>query len=917
MPDDGQSTLPHGLVTFLFTDVAGSTRLWEDAPDAMAAAMVEHDQLIEEVIAGHGGDLVRPRGEGDSRFAVFARPSDSIRAAVDIQLRMIEHPWSTPRPVSVRIAVHTGEADLRDGDYYGRAVNRAARLRAAGHPGQVLVSGETHDLAQDALPTHIKLRPLGSIALADLERPEPVYQVQHIDLPGEFPPLIASARAGVKLPPLTPDFLGRDSLVEEVAGELIGGDTRLVTLTGPGGVGKTQLALAVALSLRDEFPGGVFFVALADVSTSAAALYALAAAVEVRESNAEELLDTVVRSISSAPVLLLLDNGEQVSGLDALVAELLSNVEQLAVITTSRSPLRLRAEHRVPVPPLGLPPRDDLDGLGPNEARGYPSLDLFVRRAQAVDPSFQLDDESLPSVLEICHRLEGSPLSLELAAARTDILSLHDIEQRLSTQLTLLTSSHVDIPERQRTARATIEWSVSLLAPSERAALFTLCLLVGPFTLSDATALCPGQDSAVTMGALVDSSLVHTSRTSTGRFFDVAEAVRQYGRTALEESGNVDAERVRSLRHLTDVVTTWAPKLDTSEATTAVTQIRRRYEDIRGAIEWTHRRGSASDAGPLLAALRRYWVYDGQLREPSVWLVRWLDAATPDDHCRADIELAAGVLAYLLGDTPAATTLLEQCLLRDQVGSATLARGYLGAVSLGEGDVERASAMAAECERLATTANDYTAESLALSLRAVIAAVAGDTPLEKARYLRRLALARDVGDERRTAETLNNLAEVALAEGDISSASLFAQEALTTARQSGRMVTRDALYTQARLDLMREDALSALVHARESLQLSLDLGQPFETSQAVTLIGAIAVDLGRTGEGAELMAAGQRMRSASGPPLDVDLEPELEEYRRRVATELGVPDFEDAAGRGATISMESAAQLAMGILPTR
>jgi ATP/maltotriose-dependent transcriptional regulator MalT len=297
-------------------------------------------------------------------------------------------------------------------------------------------------------------------------------------------------------------------------------------------------------------------------------------------------------------------------------------------------------------------------------------------------------------------------------------------------------------------------------------------------------------------------------------------------------------------------------------------------------------------------------------------LLRWLDLAAPSDSLRPTVLLAAGVLSYLLDEPGSATELLSACADDESSGTAALAHGYLGAVRLGEGDLEGAAAHAASCEQQLSAA-DYEARSLALSLRAVIAAVAGDTTSERQHYLRRLGGARRQGDLRRVAETLNNLAEVCLADGDLASAETYAEEALASARNSGRIVTRDALYTRARLDLMREDPVAAIVHARESLHISLDLGQRFEISQGISLLGAIAVALGRTREGTELMVAGQLMRSQGGAPRDVDLEPELEHYRQQAARELGVNAYERAAADATTLPLDALVQLATGILPTR
>ncbi|MEO8106310.1 MAG: adenylate/guanylate cyclase domain-containing protein [Actinomycetes bacterium] len=917
MSDTSTLPMPQGLVTFLFTDVVGSTLLWEEAPEAMAAAMAEHDRLIEAVVARRRGHVVRPRGEGDSRFAVFSRASDAVLAAVDIQRTIRTQPWPTPRPVTIRLAVHTGEADVRDGDYYGRAVNRAARLRSVGHPGQILVSGATHDVAQDIVGSDLTMHPLGAIALADLERPEPVYQVEHPGLERDFPPLRTSDRNRVRLPPLPADFVGRATVQKEISSLLTFDGHRLVTLTGPGGIGKTQLAVATARAVRSHFPDGVVFVSLADVGDASTALYSLAAAAEVREQRDEPLVKTICRSLSSGPALLILDNCEQVSGFDSLVGDLLQEGTQLTVLATSRTPLRLQAERRFPVPPLEIPDEDVVVD-SPMRALTFSGIDFFVRRARAVDPDFALTTEAVPVVVAICRGVEGSPLALELAAARTDVLSLGDIKRRLSEQLTLLADGHSDLPERQRTVRSTIAWSTSLLNEDERRLLFALGELAGPFVLSDAEAMHTGKDTPMTVARLVDSSLVQRLRSGSGIQFRMADAVREFCRNELVGAASLGDTRLRLLHHLSAMLEREVPALQTAQADSALQQIRRRYEDVRSLVTWALEGDQLDEAGLLLSPARRYWVYDGHLAEPLSWLEAWLSQASRQHRQRARVMLASGVLAYLKDDPHLATDRLSACCVtHPPTAEAALASGYLGAVALGEGDPKRAGELAQDCEVFARATDNYEAHSLALSLRAVIAAVANDTARERELYGQRLALARKQGDGRRTAETLNNLAEVSLAEGDAESAASYAEAALVAAHESGRMATRDALYTQSRIDLLRDDPAIALVHARESLQLSVHLGQLFETSQSIGLIGAIAAALDQPARGAELMAAALDLRVSGEAPLELELEPEFARYREDAASRLGLAAFEELMAKAHSMPLEAAVQVALGIRPTR
>jgi class 3 adenylate cyclase len=421
--------LPSGLVTFLLTDVEGSTALWEAAPAQMRAALARHDRLFEEAIRVHGGAPIRPRGEGDSRFAVFASASNAAATALAIQWAFADEPWPTPSPLKVRIGIHTGEAELRDGDYYGLAVNRCARLRSIGYGGQILLSEATAALVRDDLPAGARLLDRGERRLRDLTRPERVFQLTTDDLSDELPPLASLDAHPNNLPVHPTALLGREQAVDDVRRLLLRADARLVTLTGPGGTGKTRLSVQVAADLLDCFEDGVFLVELATIGDPSLVPAAVAQVLGVRDMGSRPVLESLKEHLRRRSLLLVLDNFEQILPASPVVADLLATCPGLRVLVTSRESLRLRGEREYTVPPLALP--DAQHRPTPEELLRYPAAALFVERAVEIREDFAVTAENAPVVAEICQRLDGLPLAIELAAARVRLLAPEAMLARL------------------------------------------------------------------------------------------------------------------------------------------------------------------------------------------------------------------------------------------------------------------------------------------------------------------------------------------------------------------------------------------------------------------------------------------------------------------------------------------------------
>src|ERR1700737_4794452 len=472
---DSQPTLTTGPITFLFTDIEGSTRRWEADPVTMRKVLGRHDSILTEGIEGSGGQALLDRGEGDSFFAVFARPVDAVVAALGIQKALLAEPWPDGAPVLVRMAIHTG---LAGDDYRGPDTNRAARIRAIGHGGQVLVSHSTQALLQRALPDGMALLDLGEHALKDVSAPERVFQLAHPDLPSEFPRLKSLNMFRQNLPAAVTNFIGRERELAEV--RRLVRESGLLPLTGSGGTGKTRLALEVAGELIDDCPGGVCFVDVARVTDGEWGPQARAPPLGLREDPGRVATQVVAEHLGPARALVLLDNCEHlVEACSRLADSLLAACPQLSILCTSTEALNIAGEVAWRVPPLGVP--EAAESLPADRLAEYEAIRLFVDRASASRPGFKLTDQNGAAVAQVCRRLDGIPLALYLAAARIRAMSPEEILKRLDDRFRLLTGGGRTAMPRQQTLQAAVDWSHGLLADEEKVLFRRLSVFVGGF----------------------------------------------------------------------------------------------------------------------------------------------------------------------------------------------------------------------------------------------------------------------------------------------------------------------------------------------------------------------------------------------------------------------------------------------------
>jgi predicted ATPase/class 3 adenylate cyclase len=535
LPDKASSTL-----TFLFTDLEGSTRLWERYPQAMKGALERHDSILQAAVTAAGGQVVKTTGDG--LMAVFGSAVDALRASLTAQRGLTEEPWPETGVLRVRMGLHSGEAQPRGNDYFGPAVIRGARIMAVGHGGQVLLSGASAALVADQLPDGAALVDLGAHRLKDLGRPEELFQLVHPALPHDFPPLATLDRRPNNLPTQTSTFIGRDTELREIRARIERESVRLLTLTGPGGTGKTRLALRVAADEIDRFDHGVFFVDLSAIRDTQAVLASIARTIGLTETADRPLLAELERQLHHQRVLLVLDNFEQVMSAAPTAVELLSGCPGLKLLVTSREALHVRGEHLYAVPPLSVP------DAGPEpptaaELAGYEAVQLFIERAQAVRPNFRLTDENSAMIADICLRLDGLPLAIELATARINLFSPEELHERLGSRLALLRGGPRDLPSRQRTLRATIEWSYQLLEPGERRLFELLSVFSGAgFEAVEAVAeeldwlTETGGDTLDGLASLLDKSLIRkVDPDDAASRLLMLETIREYAAERLDE----------------------------------------------------------------------------------------------------------------------------------------------------------------------------------------------------------------------------------------------------------------------------------------------------------------------------------------------------------------------------------------------
>jgi predicted ATPase/class 3 adenylate cyclase len=913
---------PTGTVTFLFTDIEGSTKMWESHPQVMQGALSRHDVILRKATQEHEGYVFKT--VGDAFCCAFPTAPDALEAAMVAQRTLLSSEWEQTGPLRVRMALHMGVAEERDGDYFGPPLNRVARLLSAAHGGQVLLSLPAQELVRDQLPAGTSLTDLGEHRLKDLFRPERIFQLLAPGLPSEFPPLrtLDAYRNNFPLQP-TP-LIGREKEVSEVCDLLRQDEIRLLTLTGPGGTGKTRLALQAAADLLDDFPDGTYFAPLATLSEAELLLPAVAETLGVRESGEQPLDESLKDYLSERRMLLVLDNLEQVLGAAPAVTELLAGAPSLKVLATSRTSLRLYGEHEFPVPPLTLP---DLKRPPPLERlTQYEAVGLFVERARAVKPDFSITNESAPAVAEICVRLDGLPLAIELAAARIKMLPPRAMLQRLSSRLKLLTGGARDLPERQRTLRATIEWSFALLDAGEQLLFGRLSVFSGGRTLEAIEAICDaegdlGVDAFEGISSLLDKSLLRQEEGPNGEpRFVMLETVHEFAREKLGKSGEAEEIKRVHAQYFLTLAEEAPPELRGPNQLEWLERLEAEHDNMRAALSWALERKEVEVALRLGGALSWFWSVRGYYGEGR----RWLEEALAMDgrgspEVRAMALAGAGDLASEQGDLERAKEACEEglALLEHGEKEASEAKLFLlsclGFMAWQREDYGRATQLFEEELALSRESSDTWWLARSLANVALVYQARADYEGATKLYEESLDLFRERGDKQGLAYGLNNLAMMVYSQGDLARAQKLTEECVALHRELGtRGGVSVGLYNLGWMALLQDDLGRAADLCGESLTLAWDIGMNQIVQGDLEGLACLAGAQGKAERAARLWGAAQALHETKGIPRDTDFLAEAD--ARIFAVRLGMgEEWEEAWRKGTAMTLEEAVSYALEV----
>jgi len=656
------SALPTGTVTFFFSDIEGSTRLIQRLGEGYPQVLLAHHTVLREALAANGGHELRT--EGDSFFIVFDSALQACAGAAAAQKALHAHQWPDGGEVRIRIGIHTGEATLVGNEYLGLDVHRAARVASAGHGGQVLVSETTRALVDHALPPGLTLKDLGLHRLKDLAQPERLFQLVVDGLPDDFPPLKTLEATPNNLPTQLTSFIGRDDQVRE-ATQLLA-RSRLLTLTGPGGTGKTRLSLRIAATVLDQFPDGVYFVALSAIHDPELVPSAIAQALSISTTGQRRPIDALLDHLREKRMLLVLDNFEQVLDAAPVASQLLEGSAGLRVLVSSRAVLRVSGEQEFPVPPLGLPDLKALPGLA--ALSQFEAVRLFIERAVAVKPDFQATNENAPAIAGICERVDGLPLAIELAAARVKLFSPQALFIRLEKSLSALGTGTRDAPARQQTLRGAIQWSYDMLDAGHRRLVARVSVFARGGNLEQLESVCGpaedvGGDVLDALDQLADQSLLRRLPDFTEPRFLMLQTIRDFASERLEES-EAHLVRDRHLKAFIALADQAQPHLFGPRRKEWLDRLEEDHDNFRAALDWAVVSGDARRAMELSTGLWRFWQMRGHLHEGRRRMeavLAMLNSGEFPKERLAALE-AAGGLAYWQAEMDIAQRFYDECV---------------------------------------------------------------------------------------------------------------------------------------------------------------------------------------------------------------------------------------------------------------
>jgi predicted ATPase/class 3 adenylate cyclase len=922
-------TLPGGIVTFLFTDIEGSTRLWEDYPETMEAASSQHDNLMRQIIEQNGGQVVKSTGDGF--HAVFSSATHAVDAALAGQSSIQNADWGLPEAVRVRMGLHSGEAQLRERDYYGSSVNRAARLMGAGSGGQVLLSDVTAKLIRESLPAGAELVDLGEYYLRDLALPERVFQINGAGLPADFPELKTTRSTRHNLPESLTSFVGRERETGEVSQLL--GSTRLLTLIGVGGTGKTRLMLHTAKNCLDQYQHGVWLVELAALTEPEQICGQVASALSLREIPSRSLQDVLVDFLRHKQTLLLLDNCEHLINECARLAQvLLNDCPELIILATSREGLGIGGESIYQVPSLSIPIHNGAKQA--DELMRYEGVRLFVERARAASPGFQLGPANSEAVLTICQRLDGIPLAIELAAVRVRMLSPEQIAKRLQDHFRLLAGGSRTALPRQQTLQALIDWSWDLLNEDERKLLRRLAVFSGGWKLEAAEAIvndAEGDQLDVLEGLfnLVNKSVVIAEQLPGGNNrYHLLETIRQYARERLIEAGEIAQMRARHAEYFARFVADIRDQMMEEGSLDWLELLDADYNNIRAALEWN------LEHQPFLAVkmvrgMQPFYIVRSLIEEGISWSEEAFQAALSELPGQEDGSLnerqahLAPVRAYQalmmvsqggsqkwMRIAEEAVELARQSQDRDAL---SICLGIAGFVFGFANEAEQAVAYAQEGREISYEVNNL--EGLGLSLRVLtMAAIFVNNDVdEENMYIEEItrwyqAFPRQwlVGN------FLLGQGQIALRRGQFSEAIAYYEESIDVyGAQGNSFFANVARSDSGHVYRNMGDLDKAIEIYAETILIWQDLGHRGAVANQLECFGFIAVEVGQWERAARLLGAAEALREAADTPMLIYEQNEYDQYIARLKEGAERNQLEKAWGDGRQLGMAEAVAFAL------
>ncbi len=853
MPEAHRVNTPRatGTVTLLFTDIEGSTALWEQDGARMSQALAAHDGLARRAVESRQGTVVKMTGDG--MHAAFDDAWDALAATVDLQEALADPAATNGVPLRVRCGLHAGVVERRDNDYFGSPVNRAARIMSAAHGGQVLLSQAVVDCVHGNLPGAVSLRDLGKVRLKDLSTPERVYQVVHPQLRKDFPALRSLEATPNNLPQQATSFIGREEEFADLTRLLA--KTRLLTLTGSGGCGKTRLSLQLAADALEQFPDGAWLVELAPLADPGLVPQTAATMLGLTEEPGKPIGQTLTDYLKDKRLLLLLDNCEHLLDGCAKVADgILRQCPGVQILASSREALGIRGEQAYRVPSLSLP--DPKQAYAPEAVAQFEAVQLFTDRALLARADFAVTDHNASTLASICFRLDGIPLAIELAAARVRSLSVEEINRKLDERFRLLTGGSRTALPRQQTLRSLIDWSYDLLNDSEKRLLQRLTVFASGWTLDAAEEVCAGdpvEEGGVLdlLTSLVDKSLVLAEQNVGSYRYRLLETVRQYARDRLLEHADGGRWRDRHLTHFLQLTERAELHLTDMEQQTWFDRLETEHENLRAALTWSSAEGGDNASGLRLAgALWRFWSVRGYPGEGRSWLSGLLATAreaTPASRAKA--LGAAGVLAHEQGDNVTARALHAESLeirrvLGDRQGIAS-SLSNLGSVAHELGDYQGARALQEESLAMRREAGDRQGIATSLNNLGLLARELGDYPSARRLYEESLAIDRELGDRRSIAVSLNNLGGIACDQCDYAAAQALHEESLAIRRDLGNRRGIASSLTNLG-DVAREqgDYAAAKALLEEGLAIRRELGDRRGIAISLCALGSVAQDQG-------------------------------------------------------------------------